>query len=154
RPQMQGLAAVPPGLIGEGWPALRSFPLLCLAYVVHVLLHLIVSLLHSFAPRGLHDVRLAAWSAASKASCSQEPRYKTSLMKKVGCLALHCVHPLPHPPRCGRESLGRPERLRPAASASRLATCLANTAARCRGASKMVVIKRTDRWPLPLPPGQ
>ena len=38
-----------------------------------LLLHLIVSLLHSFAPRGLHDVRLAGWSAASKASCSQEP---------------------------------------------------------------------------------
>src|SRR6266568_2867908 len=37
-----------------------------------------------FSPRGLHDVRLAAWSAASKASCSQEPRYKTSWMKNVG----------------------------------------------------------------------
>src|SRR6266496_3621836 len=94
RPQMQGLAGVPPGLIGEGWPALPSFPLLCVACVLHGLLHLIVSLLHSFAPRGLHDVRLAAWSAASKASCSQEPRYKAPLMKKVG---VPCT-PLRSPP--------------------------------------------------------
>src|SRR3989440_1468082 len=35
-----------------------------------------------FFPRGHHDVRLAAWSAASKASCSQESRYKTPLMKQ------------------------------------------------------------------------
>src|SRR6266566_7784682 len=37
---------------------------------------------------GRHDPRLAAWSAVSKASCSQEPRYKTPLMKNVGG-ALH-----------------------------------------------------------------
>src|SRR2546425_4121619 len=79
---------------GEGWPALRSFPVLCVACVFHGLLHLIVSLLRSFAPRGRHDVRLAAWSAASKASCSQEPRYKTSLMKSVG---VPCT-PLRSPP--------------------------------------------------------
>ena len=47
RPQMQGIASVPPCLKGESWPALRSFPVLCLAYALHLLLVLrVVSLLH------------------------------------------------------------------------------------------------------------
>src|SRR5204862_3406892 len=45
-PQMQGLAGVPPGLIGQRWPALHPFPVLCVACVLHGLLHLMVSLLH------------------------------------------------------------------------------------------------------------
>src|SRR6266568_8153244 len=45
-PQMQGLAGLSPGLIGQRWPALRSFPLLCVACILHVLLYLMVSLLH------------------------------------------------------------------------------------------------------------
>src|SRR6266536_4183297 len=48
RPQMECLAGVPPCLKWESWPALRSFPLLCLAYAFHMLLVLlVVSLLHS-----------------------------------------------------------------------------------------------------------
>src|SRR6266700_3523074 len=43
-PQMQGLTGVLPCLKWERWPALRSFPLLCLARRLHVLLHLVVSL--------------------------------------------------------------------------------------------------------------
>jgi hypothetical protein len=35
---MQGLAGVPPGLKGQRWPALRSVPVLGLAYGFHVLL--------------------------------------------------------------------------------------------------------------------
>jgi hypothetical protein len=44
-PQMQGLAGVPPCLKGEGWLALCSFLVLCLAGTLHVLLRLVVSLL-------------------------------------------------------------------------------------------------------------
>src|SRR3989442_4531354 len=56
-PQMQGLAGVPPYLKGERWPALPSFPVLCLARSLHVLLRLVVSLLYccslSLASRSL-----------------------------------------------------------------------------------------------------
>src|SRR6266516_7336650 len=38
---MQGLAGLSPGLIGQRWPALRSFPVLFVACVLHVLLHLV-----------------------------------------------------------------------------------------------------------------
>src|SRR2546426_4038820 len=40
-PQVQGLAGLSPGLIGQRWPALRSFPVLCVACILHVLLHLV-----------------------------------------------------------------------------------------------------------------
>src|SRR5438270_10736408 len=55
-PHMQGPAGVPPGLIGQRRPTLYSFPLLCVACVLHMLLHLIVSLLRSFDLEGFTRV--------------------------------------------------------------------------------------------------
>ena len=50
-------AVASPGLIGEDWPKLRSFPMLCITRGFHMLLHPFVPLLHCGA---FHAVRLAA----------------------------------------------------------------------------------------------
>ncbi len=60
RPHVQRLAGVPPRLIRQLRPALGSVPMLGLDCILHMLLHLVVSLPHCFFPRGLHTLRLAA----------------------------------------------------------------------------------------------
>jgi hypothetical protein len=45
-PQVQRLAGLSPGLIGQRLPALQYFPVPCVACVVHGVFHLIVSLLY------------------------------------------------------------------------------------------------------------
>src|SRR5258708_33708160 len=86
-------------------PRFLSIHVLCLEYVFH-LLHVLLVVSLAASSDGRHAVRLAAWSVGSKASCSQESRYKTPLMKKVG---VPCT-PLRSPPSTSSSMRARPRR--------------------------------------------
>ncbi len=132
RPQVQRLAGVPPRLVRQGEPALPSLRSLCPASAFHGLFALLLVPLAAY-PEGCCAVRFASWSASSKASRSQEPGYKTPLMKKVG---------LPCTPLCSPLSTSSSMRANPHCSAMSRAYCCRSrptaSAKRARSASSRV----------------